>query len=121
MSEEDTMVTVSTRAKEALAQMRLSVNMNDQDVGLRLEAGAGGDFGLVPDTQKPGDSVVVEYAGAKILLIDDRLADTLQNTKIDCLATSEGAQLVIRRADDPDSDPDYSDGDLQEEDGRLPR
>jgi hypothetical protein len=94
--EEDEMVTVTTRAKEALARMRTSANVSDPTVGLRLEKGAEGRFGLFPDHEKPGDQIV-EHAGAKILLIDDELGELLAGARIDGHSTDKGLQLVIAK------------------------
>ena len=93
------MVTVTTRAKEALARIRASANVSDPTVGLRLEKAAAGRFGLFPDQEKPGDQIV-EHEGAKVLLIDDELTEALAGTKIDGEATDQGLQLVIAHADD---------------------
>lgn len=88
------MVTVTTRAKEALAQMRTSANVSDPAVGLRLEEAAEGRFGLFPDHEKPGDQIV-EHENAKVLLIDDELAEVLAGARIDAQTTDRGLQLVI--------------------------
>ncbi len=98
------MVDVTTRAKETLAQMKESANVSDPDIGLRLEAETSGSgFGLFPDKQKPGDQIV-EYRGAKVLLIEDRLAEALTDARIDCKTTGKGPQLVIGKAEDQDPD-----------------
>jgi hypothetical protein len=55
------MVTVTTRAKEALARM-------------------------------------VEHEGAKVLLIDDELTESLAGARIDGKTTGQGLQLVIAKA-----------------------
>ena len=99
------MVIVTARAKEALAQMRASANVNDPEMGLRLEAGStGGMFGLFPDREKPGDHIV-EHDGTKVLLIADGLADALTGAKIDAKLAGASPQLVIGRAD-PGSAPE---------------
>jgi Fe-S cluster assembly iron-binding protein IscA len=90
------MVTVTTRAKEALARMRTSANVSDPTVGLRLEEAAEGRFGLFPDHEKPGDQIV-EHEGAKVLLIDDELAELLAGARIDGQTTDQGLQLVIAK------------------------
>ena len=101
--EEENMVDVTTRAKETLAQMKESANVSDPDIGLRLEAETSGGFGLFPDKQKPGDQIV-EYRGAKVLLIEDSLAEALTDARIDCKTTGKGPQLVIGKAEDHDPD-----------------
>ena len=67
------MVTITARAKDTLLQLRAQANMDDPELGLRLEAD-NSILGLFPDRQKPGDQVV-EVAGATVLLIADDLAD----------------------------------------------
>ncbi len=51
------MITVTTRAKDALLQIRAAANIEDPEIAMRLEPEESG-FGLAPDTQKPGDKVV---------------------------------------------------------------
>ena len=96
------MVTVTTRAKEALARMRASANVSDPNVsdpmvGLRLEKATAGRFGLFPDHERPGDQIV-EHQGTKVLLIDDELTESLAGAKIDGKPTDQGLQLVIAQA-----------------------
>ena len=88
------MVTVTTRAKEALVRMRASANVSDPMVGLRLEKATAGRFGLFPDHERPGDQIV-EHEGAKVLFIDDELTESLAGAKIDGKTTDQGVQLVI--------------------------
>lgn len=92
------MVTVTTRAIEMLAEIRASANMGDPDVGLRLEAADTGGLGLLPDRERPGDQIV-EYAGEKVLLVDDRLSEALTGTLIDCTRVGKETQLVIGRVE----------------------
>jgi hypothetical protein len=91
------MVNVTTRAKEALVRMRASANVSDPMVGLRLEKATAGRFGLFPDHERPGDQIV-EHEGAKVLLIDDELTESLAGAKIDGKPTDQGLQLVIAQA-----------------------
>ena len=51
------MVTITARAKDTLLQLRAQANMDDPELGLRLEAD-NSILGLFPDWQKPGDQVV---------------------------------------------------------------
>jgi Fe-S cluster assembly iron-binding protein IscA len=91
------MVTVTKRAKKALAQMKASANVSDPEVGLRLEGGASGAFELFPDNEKRGD-YIVKHEGAKVLLIEHELAEALTDASIDCEPTEQGPKLVIARA-----------------------
>jgi Fe-S cluster assembly iron-binding protein IscA len=90
------MVRVTTRALEMLAELRASANMDDPHIGLRLEAAASGGLGLLPDRERPGDQIV-EYAGEKVLLVDDDLSEVLTGAQIDCKPVGEEMQLVIWR------------------------
>ena len=91
------MVIVTTRAKEALAQIKESANVSDPMIGLRLEQATADRYSLFPDHEKPGDQIV-EHEGAKVLLIDDELSEALAGAKIDGKATDQGLELVIARA-----------------------
>jgi hypothetical protein len=102
------MITVTTRAKDALLQIRAAANIEDPEIAMRLEPEESG-FGLAPDTQKPGDQVV-EFAGTTVLLVEDELAQDLTGVTIDSHTTDAGERLVIEAAEP-------SDGDDQEEDG----
>lgn len=84
------MLTVTERAKETLARLKATAeNGSGADAGLRLLFGTGPtEFGLQPDREKPGDQVV-EHAGAKVLLVDEALADALADATIDVEAGAE--------------------------------
>jgi len=88
------MVAVTTRAKEALAELRGSVQVQEPDVGLRLATDTPGQLALFADRQKPGDEVI-EHAGVKMLLIDEELAKSLTGAKIDCERDASGAHFVV--------------------------
>lgn len=105
------MVTVTTRAKDALLQLRAAANIEDPEIALRLEPEESG-FGLAPDTQKPGDQIV-EFAGTAVLLVGDELAEDLTGVTIDSHSTDAGVRLVIGApgAWSGDSDEDDEDGD----------
>ncbi len=105
------MVTVTTRAKDALLQLRAAVNIEDPEIAMRLEAEKTG-FGLAPDTQKPGDQVV-EFAGTAVLLVGNELADDLTGVTIDSHATDAGVRLVIEASPEQsgDSGDDEEEGD----------
>ena len=92
------MLTVTDRARETLARLKASTaNGEDAEAGLRLLLAAGDmQFGLQVDRCKPGDQVI-EHAGDKVLLVDEALADALDDATID--AEGEGVEddLVIKR------------------------
>jgi Fe-S cluster assembly iron-binding protein IscA len=88
------MVAVTTRAKEALAELRASAKVDEPDVGVRLAADTPGTLALFADRQKPGDQVV-EHAGSKVLLIDEELAEGLTGAQIDCERSASGAHFFL--------------------------
>jgi hypothetical protein len=98
------MIAVTERAKEQLLDMKLSANINQPDVGLRLQPAATGGWQLFPDQVVEGDQVV-EHGGSKILLIGADASGALGNGQVDCRETSPGqVQLVLTRGDEPGSD-----------------
>ncbi len=103
------MVAVTTRAKDALLQLRAAANIDDPEIAMRLEAEQSG-FGLAPDTQKPGDQVV-EFAGTTVLLVGDGLAEDLTGVTIDSHTTDAGVRLVIEAAGPSNDDDQEEDGD----------
>jgi hypothetical protein len=111
---EDTMVTITARAKDALLQLRAQANMDDPELGLRLEAD-NSILGLFPDWQKPGDQVV-EVAGATVLLIADDLADALTGVTIDSQTTDDGTQIVIATAELPNVETGLDGPDIDDDD-----
>ena len=108
------MVTITARAKDTLLQLRAQANMDDPELGLRLEAD-NSILGLFPDRQKPGDQVV-EVAGATVLLIADDLADALTGVTIDSQTTDDGTQIVIATTEGPDAETNLGGLDDDEED-----
>lgn len=92
------MVHVTERAKEALLRKKLSANLDDPDVGLRLAAGPGGQLGLVADRVKAGDQVVT-HKDSMVLLVDPQMsALVVAGRSVDCRRTADGkVELVLRR------------------------
>jgi hypothetical protein len=98
------MIAVTDRAKEQLLDMKLSANISEPDVGLRLEPAATGEWQLFPDQAIEGDQVV-EHGGSKLLLIGADASDALGDRQVDCRETAPGqVQLVLTRSDEPGSD-----------------
>jgi len=95
------MVRVTERALDMLAEIKASVNIDDPDIGLRLEPATAGGLGLLLDRERAGDQIV-EYAGEKVLLVDDRLSEALTGAEIDCEPVGKEMQLVIGRLNDTD-------------------
>lgn len=100
------MIAVTERAKEQLLDMRLSANINQPDVGLRLQPAATGGWQLFPDQVVEGDQVV-EHDGSKILLIGAEASGELGDGQVDCRETAPGqVQLVLTRGNEPGSGSD---------------
>lgn len=87
------MITVTERAKEELKKMWAS-NIGDPALGFRLTPVEIGQYQLVPDREKERDHVV-EYEGAKVLLIDEKLARILEGVTVDYRETASGLGLVV--------------------------
>ena len=90
------MVSVTARALGMLAEIKASSNIDDPDIGLRLEAATSVGLGLLPDRERPGDQIV-RHDGEKILLVDDRLSEALTGAQIDCESVGREMHLVIGR------------------------
>ena len=95
------MVKVTARALDMLAEIKASANIDVPDIGLRLEPATPGGLGLHLDRERAGDQIV-EYAGEKVLLVDDRLSEVLTGVEIDCEPVGKEMQLVIGRLNDTD-------------------
>jgi len=92
------MLTVTERAKAALARLKRECDIEDDDLALRLSLAASlepgqGQFGLRADRESLGDQVV-QYGGTKVLLVEEGLADSLSDATIDA---ESGDDLVINR------------------------
>jgi len=95
------MVSVTARALGMLAEIKASANIDDPDIGLRLETASSGELGLLPDREQPGDQIV-RHAGEKILLVSDGLSEALTGAQIDCEPVGKEMQLVIVRRNGTD-------------------
>lgn len=90
------MITVTDKAKQELKKT-LSDNVDTPGAGLRLVAREGGQLGLGVDIQKADDEVV-EFEGSKVLIVEKKLADTLNKITLDVEDTKEGNRLVLLEA-----------------------
>src|SRR5262245_65904230 len=95
------MVRVTERALDMLAEIKASANIGDPDMGLRLEPAASGGLGLLLDHERAGDQIV-EYAGEKVLLVDDRLSEVLTGVDNEWEPGGKEMQLANGRRDDKD-------------------
>lgn len=87
------MITVTESAKEELKRL-WSANVDDPEVGFRLTPVAIGEYHLVPDREKEGD-FVVEHEGAKVLLVDEKLARVLEGVTVFYRELASGPCLVV--------------------------
>jgi hypothetical protein len=92
------MVQVTERAKDALLRRKLSTNLINRDVGLRLTARADGQLELLPDRAKAGDEIV-RHMDSTVLLVDPQIsALVVTGRTVDCRRTTDGRdELVLRR------------------------
>jgi hypothetical protein len=98
------MIGVTERAKEHLLDMKLSANLNQPEVGLRLQPASTGELQLFPDRAAEGDQVV-EHGGSKVLLIGPDTSDAIGDGHLDCQETAPGqVQLVLTRSDKSGTD-----------------
>ena len=89
------MLTVTEEAKQILKEKLLD-STDDSEMCLRLKGGPGGQLGLVLDKETP-DDYVVEHEEAKVLLIGEELADTVDELTLTTEDTPEGPKLVISK------------------------
>ncbi len=91
------MVGVTERAKEALLQKKLSANIRNPEVGLRLATAPSGRLTLVADLVKAGDQVV-KHKESTVLLVSAELSEmVLAGRTVDCTDTEDGrSELVLR-------------------------
>jgi hypothetical protein len=88
------MVSVTERAKQLLLGRKLSANINDPEMGLRLARGPAGKLALFADRVKAGDQVV-RHQDATVLLVDVELSEfILAGGTVDC-APNGGTDLIL--------------------------
>ena len=90
------MLLVTDYAKEVLKGI-LKNNVDNYYACLRLTSPTDGELGLGIDVELPNDELV-EYEGAKLLVVEKELARRLDNVKLDAADTPEGPELVIEWA-----------------------
>ena len=87
------MIGVTELAKKELKKI-LTDNVDNPSACLRLRVTGEGRLGLGIDVEMPDDKIV-EYEGSKLLLVEQELADSLEDVAIDVEDSDEGSQLVI--------------------------
>ena len=91
------MIGMTERAKQELKVILSNENVNYPGSYVRLRANQEGKLGLGLDTEKPDDKVIT-YEGMKLLIVEQQLADRLENLAIDVVDSEEGKQFVIVKA-----------------------
>lgn len=94
------MLHVTERAKEYLLEKKLSANIHNTNVGLRLASVPGGQLALVADSPKAGDQIVT-HKESTVLLVDAELSGSvLAGRTVDCKKTESGRlEVVVTRRD----------------------
>lgn len=87
------MIDVTERAKKELKGL-LTDNVDHPEACLRLRTDEEGKLGIGIDIEKPDDKVI-EYEGSSLLVVGEKLADSLGNVAIDVVDDDEGRQFVI--------------------------
>ena len=89
------MLTVTEGAKQLLKGI-LTTHSDDPEVGIRLSLKPPGQLGIVLDREAEGDQVV-EYEGAKALLVAPELAPVVEGITLDVQDTPDGPKLVMSK------------------------
>ena len=87
------MIDVTERAIQELKRILFS-KADLPQARLRLTANGEGGLGLGLDIDMPNDRVV-EHEGLTVLVVEERLANSLNGITLDVEDTLEGPQLVI--------------------------
>ena len=87
------MINVTERAKQELKRL-LSQNVDWPQARLRIMDRGQGIIGLGIDIEAPGDCIV-EYEGARVLVVEPELANNLQGITLDVDDTPDGPELVV--------------------------
>lgn len=87
------MISVTERAKQELKRILVD-NVDNPLAGLRLTSDESGQLGLSIDVETKDDQVV-KHDNAKVLIVENNLADSLSKVTIDVKDTQEGPKLVI--------------------------
>lgn len=94
------MLHVTERAKEFLLEKKLSANIHNAHVGLRLASVPGGKLALVADSPKAGDQIVT-HKESTVLFVDAELSGSvLAGRTVDCKKTENGKlEVVVTRGE----------------------
>jgi Fe-S cluster assembly iron-binding protein IscA len=87
------MLSFTEGAKQELRRI-LETSVELSQARLRLCDRGGGELGLGIDIEEAEDQVI-KYRGARILVVNRKLAQKLKNITVDVDKTPDGAKLVI--------------------------
>ena len=87
------MLTVTESAKQYLKETLLA-HSDDPEASLRISLKPPGQLGVGLDSEEEGDQVV-EYEGAKVLLVASDLAPVVDGKTLDVEDTAEGPNLIL--------------------------
>ncbi len=87
------MIDVTEHAKKELKAL-LTNNVDHPAACLRLRTNEEGKLGIGIDVETPGD-IVIQYEGSALLLVEPKLADTLEGVAIDVIDNDGSSELVI--------------------------
>jgi Fe-S cluster assembly iron-binding protein IscA len=87
------MIDVTERAKKELKAL-LTNNVDHPMACLRLRTNEEGKLGIGIDVETPGDKVI-EYEGCALLVVETKLANTLEGVAIDVIDNDGSNELVI--------------------------
>jgi Fe-S cluster assembly iron-binding protein IscA len=88
------MIGVTERAKQELKGILQAGNFSESGSCVRLSANQDGKLGLGIDVEKPDDKAI-DDEGLKLLVVEQHLADSLENLAIDIVDSEKGKQFVI--------------------------
>ncbi len=87
------MVSVTERAKDRLKRI-WSNNAEESQQGLRLCSLIPGKYDLIVDREQEGDQVV-EYEGARVLLVSDEVSRSLDGGVVDFVFIEGQPRLIV--------------------------
>ena len=87
------MIDVTERAKKELKAL-LTNNVDHPMACLRLRTNEEGKLGIGIDVETPGDKVI-KYEGCTLLVVETKLAASLQGVAIDVMDDNGSSELVI--------------------------
>jgi hypothetical protein len=86
---------VTERAKDALLRTKMTANIVERDVGLRITADTSGRWTLFPDRPQPDDHVI-EHQGTTVLVLGPDIQQILSGGgQVDCVPNPQGVEELM--------------------------